>query len=158
MRSFPIKYLLFVMWLMASVVQAESSLQLFDKNSYQTILQNEKQQSFLLVLWSLDCPPCMEELSVLAELHQQHPDKKIILLSVDAESPPDDIKQVLNQYGLAELPQWVFGSDAPQYLRYSIDPMWYGELPRSYFHSTEKRTAVSGKLNKAALLRWFSAG
>ena len=158
MTPFSIKYMLFAMLLMTSIVQAENTLQLFDKNTYQTILQNEKQQPFLLVLWSLDCPPCMEELSVLAEIHQQHPDKKIILLSVDAESLPDDIKQVVNKFGLAELPQWVFGSDAPQYLRYSIDPMWYGELPRSYFHTTEKRTAVSGKLNKAALLRWFNAG
>jgi len=153
-----IKHLLFVMLLMTSVVHADKPLQVFDKNTYQAILKNENQQAFLLVLWSLDCPPCMEELSVLAEIHQQYPDKKLILLSVDAESQHDDIRQVVNKFGLATLPQWVFGNDAPQYLRYSIDPMWYGELPRSYFHTTEKRTAVSGKLNKATLLRWFNAG
>ena len=147
-----------MMLLMTSAVHAETSLQTFDKQTYQDILKNEQRQSFLLVLWSLDCPPCMEELSVLGEVNKQYPDKKIILVSTDTKSQTNEIMQVINRFGLMHLPQWVFGDDAPQYLRYSIDPMWYGELPRSYFHAEEKRKAVSGKLNKADVLRWFSAG
>jgi len=43
---------------------------------------------------------------------------------------------------------WLF-SDAPnQQLRYAIDPLGYGELPRSYFfNQCQQRQALSGKLD-----------
>ena len=142
----------------SGLASAETRLQVFDKTSYQTLLNTETQQSFLLVLWSLDCPPCMDELSMLGNIHQQYPDKKIILVSTDSMSQRDAIIKVVNEFGLAHLPQWVFGDESAQYLRYTIDPAWYGELPRSYFHSTDKRTAVTGKLKANDVLRWFDAG
>ena len=150
--------LLFVILLMALPVSAGSDLQVFDQQAYQSILNNQKQQSFLLVLWSLDCPPCMEELTMLSDFHKQYPDKKIILVSTDSQSQSDEITGLINKFGLTQIPQWVFGNESSQYLRYSIDPMWYGELPRSYFHSVDARKAVSGKLNKADIIRWFNAG
>jgi len=150
--------LLLVMLWIALPVSAGTELQVFDKQAYQSILNQQKQQSFLLVLWSVDCPPCMEELTMLSDFHKQHPDKKIILVSTDSQSQSDEITGLINKFGLTRLPQWVFGNESPQYLRYSIDPMWYGELPRSYFHSEDVRKAVSGKLNRADIVRWFKAG
>ena len=158
MKLFVIKYLLCLIVFISSVACAETRLQYFNKDSYQSILKNYKQQSFLLVLWSLDCPPCMEELSMLEKFHKQYPDKKIILVSVDSKSQSNEIQRVVNNFGLHRISQWVFNDDAPQYLRYSIDPSWYGELPRSYFHLQDKRNAVSGKLIEADVIRWFNAG
>jgi len=157
-KLFKIGNLFFILLFVTLSAHAEIVLQTFEKQTYQSILENENQQSFLLVLWSLDCPPCMDELSMLGGLHQQFPDKKIILVSTDSEAQSDEIMQIMNKFKLTGLPQWVFGNESPQYLRYSIDPLWYGELPRSYFHTAETRQAVSGKLKKADLIRWFNAG
>ncbi|MDH5766597.1 MAG: redoxin domain-containing protein [Gammaproteobacteria bacterium] len=141
-----------------SVVHADVSLQLFDKNSYQEMVADNKQESYLLVFWSLDCPPCMTELSMLGKLHKQYPSLNIMLVSTDSIDQAGEINKLMKTYGLDQLPQWVFSDEPVQYLRYSIDPQWYGELPRSYFHQAQQRKAVSGKLTQAQVVRWFGAG
>ena len=42
-------------------------------------------------------------------------------------------------------------------LRYSIDPDWFGELPRNYFYdANSSRIGFSGKLTEDILLEWLS--
>jgi len=128
----------------------------FKLDSYQQILQQNKQQSFLMVLWSIDCAPCMKELKVLGEFHQQYPQHKLVLVSTDSMSQSNEITQLIAQYGLKNVNQWVF-DDSFQHLRYSIDPGWYGELPRSYFYKQDhSRLAVSGKLHQQQLIQFFA--
>lgn len=123
------------------------SAYLFNKDSYQEILNSNKNKSFVLLLWSIDCPPCYEELSMIGEYIKKNPQLKIILLSTDSSEQMDEIQQMIRETQLETQELWVF-SDAPaQHLRYSIDPRWYGELPRSYlFNQCHERKAVSGKI------------
>lgn len=132
----------------------------FSKESYQKILDNNKNRPFLLAVWSIDCPPCYEELHLLGDYLKTHPEFKIILLSTDSSDQIDEIKQILSEARLQEQEQWLFSDAAPAQLRYAIDPLWYGELPRSYFFNhCQQRKAISGKLeiNKLeALMSSFS--
>lgn len=132
------------------------NLQLLDKSSYQQILQANKGKPFLLVLWSIDCPPCYEELELLGRYKRTNPSLKMVFISTDAVSDSDTVQQVLLENNLQDQDQWIF-SDAPAHqLRYSIDPHWYGELPRSYlFSKTHGRKALSGKLDIDTLVFSF---
>ena len=41
-------------------------------------------------------------------------------------------------------------------LRYSIDPTWYGELPRTYFYDADHQiTPLSGKISNSFLDTWL---
>lgn len=100
-----------------------------------------------MVMWSIDCPPCYEELRLLAQYQKTNPQIKIIVVATDEDIYTQQVKKML----LESFPQsqnaWIFSVASAQKLRYSIDPSWYGELPRSYFFDQKhNRKAVSGLL------------
>ncbi len=134
----------------------DSQLNLLDKSSYQQILQANKGKSFLLVLWSIDCPPCYEELELLGRYKKSNPAVKMVFVSTDDMSDSDTVQQVLSENNLQDQEQWIFSDIPANQLRYSIDPHWYGELPRSYlFRKNHVRKALSGKLDIDTLIFAF---
>jgi thiol-disulfide isomerase/thioredoxin len=119
----------------------------FNPGSYQQILRENAGQAFVLAIWSVDCPSCIKDMTVLSQIRQSHPNLKIIMLSTDEPANTSEAKNILTRYQLNDLESWIFGSDDAQKLRYEIDPSWYGELPRTYFFtSTHSRTGKSGAL------------
>ncbi len=137
-------------------VRAEIQIRLFDTGTYKKIISQHKHDSFLMVLWSVDCPPCIKELSVLEKFHQLHPEENIVMISTDSKDQKDDIKALINKYNLTDIQQWVFSGKHIQTIRFIIDPFWYGELPRSYFYFKKNhRQAKSGELDQSILLAWL---
>ncbi|MGE4630656.1 MAG: hypothetical protein AAEC86_09460 [Pseudohongiellaceae bacterium] len=50
----------------------------------------------------------------------------------------------------------MFADNFAERLRFSIDPNWYGELPRSYFFDAKHNmSSHSGIMTKALLPGWF---
>ena len=50
----------------------------------------------------------------------------------------------------------MFADSFAERLRFSIDPNWYGELPRSYFFDeSHEFKAHSGIVSEALLAEWF---
>ncbi len=140
----------------AQVRASDHFVSVLDENAYQSILQASHTQPFLIVFWSLDCPPCIEELATLRRFHRDYPQKKIIFISIDSVQQIAEIETLMEQYGLQNLQQWVF-SENKRRLRYSIDPSWYGEVPRSYFYlPSHPGRAFSGRLSYSQLTGWFN--
>ena len=143
---------------LSSFTCAEMQLSRFKTDSYKEIIKQYQGDSFLMVLWSVDCTPCIEELPALGKFHQLHPKANVVMVSTDTENQEKDIQQLMNKYGLDDIQQWVFYGDSVQAIRFAIDPVWYGELPRSYFHQEKhKRQAKSGRLDEGTLLTWIKA-
>jgi thiol-disulfide isomerase/thioredoxin len=147
--------LFFLTALMSLSVWATTTLIPFKENSYSRLIENNN-SPFLMVLWSLDCPPCLKELNMLGSILKENPDMKLVLVSTDSPSRIENIKQRLNTAGLSGAENQIFTSASSQRLRYSIDPAWYGELPRSYFHVNNKRHAISGMLDKREIINWLN--
>lgn len=135
---------------------AEESLRHFLPGSYSEILEQNKENPFVLVLWSVDCPPCHKELDMIGKLTEQDAELNIVLVSTDIEIESNEVKLVLSKYNLNKLESWVFRGESDQVLRYEIDRHWYGELPRSYFFkpSGEKEIA-SGVLSEKKITMWL---
>lgn len=140
--------LLLTAFLAGNVQAGESFTKTFNSGSYQQILRENAAQPFVLAVWSVDCPSCIKDMSVLSQIRQGHPELKIILLSTDEPSATSEAKNILARHELGDLENWIFGSDDPQKLRYEIDPGWYGELPRTYFFNAEH-----GRVGKSGALR-----
>lgn len=149
------------LWLLLSssfAVFASQPINIFKPGSYSEILQQRQQQPFILVLWSIDCPPCYEELALLGKKIKTRPQLDLVIVSTDTIDDIKEIKKQLAKYGLNNINAWVFADQMAQQLRYEIDPGWYGELPRSYlFDSYQNRHPVSGVLKPEMLQRWESA-
>jgi thiol-disulfide isomerase/thioredoxin len=133
-----------------TTVKAEvDNLHAFIPGSYQQILTDTNNQPFKLVVWSITCPSCLKDMSLIKELHQAHPDFKIIMLAADDLAASPQIASILKKSDLTTLENWVYADENTQKLQYEIDPKWYGELPRTYFFdSTHQREGFSGVLSR----------
>ena len=148
--------LVFVLITASMSVFSETLIRPFVSGSFSQILEQRKEKTFLLVLWSLDCPSCYKELEMLGEFNRQHTELDIVLVSTDITATQDELKTILTRYKLNNFESWVFSGDSDERLRYEIDRSWYGELPRSYiFKASGKNHVVSGLLSEDKLKLWM---
>lgn len=130
----------------------------FSDESLKEIADARNGHPFLLVLWSIDCPPCLKELKHIGQLYSEFTPGSLVLVSTDGADYAEEAQQILTQSGLANAESWLFSGGFPERLRYRIDPNWYGELPRAYFYDAKhNRVGRSGALS-LELLKQFIAG
>ena len=142
--------------LMTPAVCAE--LKPFGMDSLARIEQAHQDQGFLLVLWSLDCPPCIKELGTLQSLQLPTPSRRLVLVSTDGEERRGEVEKMLEGFELADHENWLFADTYTERLRYRIDADWFGELPRSYHYDAQhQRVARSGRLNHQTLVQWLTS-
>ncbi len=131
---------------------ATPNIKSFTPDSMDEILNANQHRSLILVLWSIDCPSCLEEMQLLSDFHQQYPQKSLIMIAIDPPSAHEQIQLYLEQYELTDIENWIFAEQDPEVLRRTIDPAWRGEIPRTYFYSsTGTRKGYSGLLRKTEL-------
>lgn len=146
----------FVVLTVSMSVLAESVAKIFLPGSYSQILEQRKNKSFILILWSLDCPSCYKELEMLGKFKEEHSEIDMVLVSTDINATQDELQIVLKKYKLDKVESWVFSGDSEERLRFEIDSRWYGDLPRSYFFKkTDEKQLVSGIIIKEKLLAWM---
>ena len=140
---------------MSSAAQG-NNFRSFAFDSFSEIKSEFKGQEFLLGLWSVDCPPCLVELSMMGKLLELNPDLPFVLISTDSIDTSDDAIEFLSDFNLAQRESWMFADSFVERLRYTIDPEWYGELPRSYFFDKDHNKQFhSGIMTKELLQEWF---
>lgn len=128
----------------------------FDAHSRAAIEQAQAGKPFILAFWSLDCTYCADELKTLGELVRQHPQVSLVTVCVDERSAASEAAAMLERAQLPMHERWQFATVDSDRLRYSIDPQWYGELPRSYFYDAAHRVqAISGRPEKVWLNHWL---
>jgi thiol-disulfide isomerase/thioredoxin len=142
----------------ARPVTAGASLHAFTAGSLEKIRSDYSGRPFLLILWSLDCPPCRKELGLLGDLKKRHPDFNLVLISTDATEHSGQVSSVLASHHLTQSDAWIFSESSAERLRYVIDPAWYGEMPRSYFYDPEhNRAGISGALTADRIETWLAS-
>lgn len=135
---------------------ATAELKPFQVDSLEQITAAREGRPFLLMLWSLDCPPCLKELAELRQLTKGFDARDLVLVSTDGPGQQRAVERTLRDFGLTRLDNWLFADDFGERLRYRIDPEWFGELPRAYFYAADhQRTARSGVLKPELLQRWL---
>lgn len=114
-------------------------------------------KNWIMLLWSLDCPPCFKELATVQKLRLSHPALPVLLVNVDDLGElAEEREQVLVTFGLQGMPNLYFVEGQAARSRYTIDPQWGGELPRSYF--IDKNGGLrgrSGLVSEALLTQWL---
>ena len=138
-------------------VPAAAEQQAFSEDSIAVIENHYANEPFLLVMWSIECPPCREELALFSQLKRTGEKFNLVLISTDNLSQQDTLNATLTEFGLEAVDSWMFASDNVQKLRYHLDPEWFGEMPRSYFYDRfHHRIAVSGKLTHQNIKAWLT--
>lgn len=135
----------------------DAGIKAFTPATLQAIEQAHRGQPFVLVVWSLDCVYCKASLKYLAAESARRK-FKVVTLATDAIEDAQtgaELRRRLDQAGMRGQ-AWAFGDDAPEQLRYAIDPNWYGELPRSYWYDARgARHAYSGMIDAGVLAKYM---
>lgn len=156
LRAMGLGVLAAVSGLMTSVFAEGDYFQPFTATSFAEIKAGYAGQEFLVGLWSVDCPPCLVELDMMGAILEDNPDLPFVLISTDPIEDREWAYDFLQDFGLAERPSWMFADSFEERLRFSIDPNWYGELPRSYFFDADHQMhSHSGIMTRELLLQWF---
>lgn len=161
------KLKLLVAWalltLFISVTYAGQDLRPFTKDSMKEIVAAQKGKPFVLVVWSLDCPFCLTSLENFAAEQRRGKKKKklrIVTLSTDSFSDAEAMAAARKRlHGLRLIDNaWAFGDEQPEYLRFTLDPKWHGEKPRTYWYNARgERRAYSGLITPK-MIEEFSSG
>jgi len=158
-RSLPKAFALGATLLLAtslSVTVQADNIQDFGTQSFTQIKSQYEGVPFVVSLWSIDCAPCRVELKLLGDLKKENPSFPLVVISTDSIVNREEAADILVSYALQDIETWMFADAFVERLRYSVDPMWHGELPRSYFfkadHSFESH---SGILSRAQLEKYF---
>lgn len=140
----------------SSLPSQADNFQPFTAETFATIKEEFKESEFLLGLWSVDCPPCLVELKMMGTILKDNPDLPFVLVSTDPIEDRENAFEFLEDFGLQDFQSYMFADNFVERLRYSIDPGWYGELPRSYFFdSSHEMQSHSGIMSQELLVSWF---
>lgn len=135
------------------------SLQPFSHETFIALKQQKLGERWLMVLWSLDCPACFKELKLIQAIQKATPDKPLNVVYINADDTTEitlERKQVLASYDMSFYKNLYFVDGQADKSRYQIDPLWYGELPRSYFVDEEgKFHGKSGLLDETLINEWL---
>lgn len=136
---------------------AIADIVIFDEKSIGKIQEANEGLRFALILWSLDCPPCLKELREIQTMtpHQQ---QAIVLISVDGIASQNEANSFLSKAGIKVQSSWIFKYYLDPQSRMLIDKRWFGELPRHYLYQTNgQRHAFSGLAPKKQIQNWLSS-
>lgn len=136
---------------------AHGTSSVFNKTQLTTIKAQNMGERWLMLLWSVDCPPCFKELASIQKLKQKHLQLNLVLVNTDAneEALPEQFK-IIQEFQLDDFPNFHFAEDQGDQNRFLIDPHWYGELPRSYFVTKDGEFhGKSGVISQSILIRWL---
>ncbi len=140
---------LFLSFIAQTANAQTAELKPFVAGSYQHLLDSNANKPFMLVIWSITCSSCLKDMALLNKMHKANPKINMVMLSTDDASATEQVQQILAKNELTGLENWLFADENPQKLRYEIDSLWYGELPRTYFlNKNHERKAVSGVLSQ----------
>jgi thiol-disulfide isomerase/thioredoxin len=120
-----------------AAASAEEKIRPLEPDSFRQIVASEQGKPFVVMIWSLDCDYCQPSFHALADAKRKS-GLTVITIATDRADDPETsrlIRKKLEASGLgAQI--WAFGTAPAEQLRYSIDPKWRGELPRSYWFSS----------------------
>lgn len=152
-RAFVARYWLAPLMLLCA--SQATAMRPLEEHSYAQIEQAYAGLPLLVAVWSLDCPPCRKELDMLGRLKQEYSGFNLVLINTDGVELASEAEALLSTFDLSSAEAWIFATDQLERLRYSIDPQWYGELPRSYLYYRGERQGYSGLIDELQLREWL---
>lgn len=161
MKTLAINYFSIVVLLLITQVSSAQRLptgsQPFNQQIFEQIKNQHQGTKWLILLWSVDCPPCMKELALVETLRNRKKDLNVVLINVDTyESSGQQRQEILQHFSLTGLSHFYFRDGFEDHSRYLIDPQWFGELPRSYFvDQAGTFHGKSGLVAKTVMEKWL---
>ena len=143
----------------AAPASAAAELLPLEMNGWPALRRTLAGRRAIVHLWGLSCAPCIDELSRWAAFIARQPQARVVMIEVEPADPAR-ILATLRRAGIAlgvsAGHHYAVQGFPDERWRYSIDPSWGGELPRTLLlEAAGAMRAFSGTTDFAALQRWL---
>ena len=140
----------------AAPASAAAELLPLEMNGWPALRRTLAGRRAIVHLWGLTCAPCIEELARWAAFIERHPQAAVVMIEVEP-ADPSRIVATLRRAGVGGGRHYVVQGFPDERWRYSVDPRWGGELPRTLLlPAAGPMRAFSGAADFAALQRWLA--
>ena len=142
-----------------SAPASEGALKPFERGSWQQLLRSHRGRPTLVQFWGVTCGPCKVELPQLGEFMKGHPAIDVVTVSADlVPDLPGATRSMLQKSGLSAADNWIFSEGFADRLRFEVDPVWQGDIPRTFLISRDGAiTTIEGSAEIAELEKWSDA-
>lgn len=141
--------------LVAPPASAASASRAFTARSYVQIVRSHAGRPLIVHFWSMTCEPCRAELATLGALHRRLPAVAIVLINVEPFSLAAQAVE-LRRHHLGDTEQWHVIEPLDERLRFSVDPTWQGDIPRTLLISPRgQATRIQGPARAGAIEDWL---
>ena len=123
-----------------SFASTNKPIRVFHSYDYETIVKS-KAKPFVMMFWSIDCPPCLSEMRKISTLSASEKNK-FVFIATDGHELKNEISNLLHQLDLENQNNWVIKSNEIDQITSIIDKRWYGETPRSYYFDTNSQRTL----------------
>jgi thiol-disulfide isomerase/thioredoxin len=118
-------------------------------------IEQEKDKLLVINFWATWCAPCVEELPTLMEINEkykEHPDYKMILVSLDRAKSINFVNKFLNKESITTEVYLLDDIKNMNIWIPAIDPSWSGAIPATLFYKNgEKLLFREEQMDKAEL-------
>lgn len=98
-------------------------------NELESYLSTTSEDVHIVNFWAMWCVPCVKELPLFDEYVEQHPNTKLLLVSMDfPEDIESKLKPFLKRQGIKAQVVILDEADANSWID-KIDPSWSGAIP-----------------------------
>jgi len=130
----------------------------FNQEQLTLIKKQNMGKQWLMLLWSVDCPPCFKELAIIQKLQNKDNNLAVVIINTDANNDITKERiEIIAKFKLSSVSNFHFIEGENEQSRYIIDSNWYGELPRSYFVDRKgKFHGKSGLVKSTTIGQWLT--
>jgi len=152
-RMKKIRLFLFVLLLVSQNRLFAQNASVIKWQEMENILTDSTDRLHVINFWATWCSPCVKELPFFEQLHQQNPNIKVTLVSLDFVKEYQ--KRLLGFLERKQIGAKVVLLDETDYNSWidKVEPSWQGEIPFTliFNHKKNIRRAVMGELSSEEL-------
>ena len=129
----------------------------FERGSWAKLRAAHAGRPTVIHFWGLTCGPCLVEMPEWGKLLAERPDLPLVLIAADPlPQSPEQVAMTVLRNHLERAESWSFTDRFYERLRYEIDPLWAGELPRTMLIDRDgKVVTLDGVADLAKVREWL---
>ncbi|QDO94561.1 TlpA family protein disulfide reductase [Formosa sediminum] len=116
------------------------TIPVYNFDEIEPLLYTDSDTIHIVNFWAMWCAPCVKELPIIKDYEAQHPNVKVLLVSMDfPENITSELLPFLNEKKITSKVVMLDDPDANTWID-KIDPNWSGAIPFTIIFNKNKRT------------------